>query len=204
MCLSVFLSGFTLLWTLCSSWTWLTISFPLLWKFSAIVSSNIFLDPFLSLLLSGTLIMWISVHLMLPQRSLRLSLFFSGFFFFFPCIQFCVSDFHHSVFQVTYSSSASAMLLLRVPGACKMLLVSSKNEVCFPQFRGNPVIKSCWLSKSVSWGLLISLPDPKVGKLKMGLRIFMKVGELLWYYWSPVCGSPTLQVWYLILSWLYS
>ena len=133
------------------------------------------------------------MHLMLPQRSLRLSLFFSGFFFF-PCIQFCVSDFHHSVFQVTYSSSASAMLLLRVPGACKMLLVSSKNEVCFPQFRGNPVIKSCWLSKSVSWGFLISLSDPKVGKLKTGLRIFMKVGELLWYYWSPVCGSPTLQV----------
>ena len=61
---------------LCSCWTGLTISFPLLGKFSAIISSNFFLGPFLSLLLSGTPIMWILVHLMLPQRSLRLSSFF--------------------------------------------------------------------------------------------------------------------------------
>ena len=28
------------------------------------------------------------------------------------------------------------------------------------------------------------------------------MGELLWYYYSPVCGSPTLKIWDLILSWL--
>ena len=28
------------------------------------------------------------------------------------------------------------------------------------------------------------------------------MGELLWYYCSPVCGSPTRWVWDLILSWL--
>ena len=41
MCLDVFLLGFILPGTLCASWTSLTISFPLLGKFSAIISSNI-------------------------------------------------------------------------------------------------------------------------------------------------------------------
>ena len=33
------------------AWTWLTISFPMLGKFSAIISSNIFSGPFFLLLL---------------------------------------------------------------------------------------------------------------------------------------------------------
>ena len=37
MCLSVFFLGFILPGTLCASWTWLTISFPMLGKFSAII-----------------------------------------------------------------------------------------------------------------------------------------------------------------------
>ena len=41
-CLGVFPLGFILPRTLSASWTWLTISFPLLRKFSAIISSNIF------------------------------------------------------------------------------------------------------------------------------------------------------------------
>ena len=36
----------------CASWTWLTISFPMLGTFSAITSSNIFSGPFYLLLLS--------------------------------------------------------------------------------------------------------------------------------------------------------
>ena len=36
----------------------------------------------------------------------------------------------------------------------------------------------------------------------MGFRTFTTVGELLWYYCFPVCGSHTRQLWYLILSWL--
>ena len=36
----------------------------------------------------------------------------------------------------------------------------------------------------------------------MGFRTFTTVGELLWYC-SPVCGSPTRQIWNLILSWLH-
>ena len=46
MCLDVFLFGFILLGTLCASWTWFTISFSVLGKFSAIITSNIFSGPF--------------------------------------------------------------------------------------------------------------------------------------------------------------
>ena len=46
MCLGVFLLGFILPGTLCTSRTSLTISFPMLGKFSATVSSNIFSGPF--------------------------------------------------------------------------------------------------------------------------------------------------------------
>ena len=45
MCLSVFLFLFILPKILCSSWTWLTISLPILRTFSASISSNIFSGP---------------------------------------------------------------------------------------------------------------------------------------------------------------
>ena len=46
MCLGMFLLGFTLYETLFASWTLVIISFPMLGKFSTIVSSNSFSDPF--------------------------------------------------------------------------------------------------------------------------------------------------------------
>ena len=46
MCLDVFLLGFNLPGTLCAFWTYLTISFLMFRKFSAIISSNIFSGPF--------------------------------------------------------------------------------------------------------------------------------------------------------------
>ena len=95
MCLCVFLLGFILPGTFCTSWTWLTISFPMLGKFSAIISSNIFSSPFSPP--SGTPTRQMLVHLMLSQRSLRLSSFF--FLRLYSC---CGSGFHHSVPQVTY------------------------------------------------------------------------------------------------------
>ena len=49
MCLDVFLLGFILYGTLCTSWTWVTISFSMLGKFSTIISSSIFLRHFLFL-----------------------------------------------------------------------------------------------------------------------------------------------------------
>ena len=46
MCLDVFLLEFFLPGTLCTSWSLLTISFIILWKFLDIIFSNIFLVPF--------------------------------------------------------------------------------------------------------------------------------------------------------------
>ena len=46
MCLGMFLLGFILNGTLCASWTWVTVSSPVLGKFSAFISSNIFSVPF--------------------------------------------------------------------------------------------------------------------------------------------------------------
>ena len=75
MCLGVFLVGFILYGTLCTSWTWVAFSFPTLGKFSTIISSNIFSGPFSLSSPSGTPIMRMLLHLMLPQKSLRLSSF---------------------------------------------------------------------------------------------------------------------------------
>ena len=73
MCLGVFLLGFILCGTLCASWTWVTISFPILGKFSTIISSSIFSDPFFFSSCSGTPIIQMLVRLVLLERSLRLS-----------------------------------------------------------------------------------------------------------------------------------
>ena len=73
MCLGIFLLGFILYGTLCASWTWLTISFSVLGEFSTIISSRIFSYPFSFSSSSGSLIIQMVLHLILSQRSLRLS-----------------------------------------------------------------------------------------------------------------------------------
>ena len=101
VCLGMFLLGFILPGTLCTSWTWVAISFLMLGKFSTIISSNIFSGPF-SLFyfwdLYNANVRAFVLCLLLSQRSLRLSSFVFILFFF---ILFCGSEFHHSVFQVT-------------------------------------------------------------------------------------------------------
>ena len=67
---------------------------------------------------------------------------------------------------------------------------------------GRPIIKSCWPSRPDSLGFPVPLSDPQAGKPDVRFRTFTMVRELLWYYCSPICGSPTRWVWDLILSWL--
>ena len=88
MCLGVFCLGFILFQTLWISWTWMVISFPILGKFSTIISSSIFSWPFFLSSSSGTLMIQMFRQLTLSQRSLRLSSFllilFSSLLYLFP------------------------------------------------------------------------------------------------------------------------
>ena len=51
----------------------------------------------------------------------------------------------------------------------------------------------------ILWEFLLLLSDLQVGKPDVGLRTFTPVGGLLWYNCCPVCESPTLWLWDLIL-----
>ena len=82
MCLIVFLFGLILNGTLYTSWTWMFVSFLKLGKLLAIIFSIMFSALFSLSSSSGTTLMQISVHLMLPQSSLKLSSFFCFSHFF--------------------------------------------------------------------------------------------------------------------------
>ena len=99
MCLGVFLFGFIMYGMLWTSWTWVAITFPMLGRFSTIISSNIFSYPFFFSSSFGTPIIWMLMCLMLSQHSLRL---FSFLFYFFSFILFHLNYFHHSIFQLIY------------------------------------------------------------------------------------------------------
>ena len=88
MCLGVFRLGFILFRTLWVSWTWVIISFPILGKFSAIISWSIFSWSFFLSSSSGTPMTQMLGHLTLSQRSLRLSSFLLVHFCFFPSDSF--------------------------------------------------------------------------------------------------------------------
>ena len=75
VCLGVFCLGFVVFGTLWISWTWVIISFPILRKFSIIISSHIFSWTFFLCSSSGTPMIQMSGHLTLSQRSLRLPSF---------------------------------------------------------------------------------------------------------------------------------
>ena len=89
-------------------WTWVAISFPILGKFSNIISS-IFSCPFFSSSSSGTPMIQMLGHLILSQIFLRLSSFLLIIFFFFP-LCFIFSTILSSTSRIL--SSASVVLLL--------------------------------------------------------------------------------------------
>ena len=108
MCLEVFCLGFILFGTLWVSWTWVAISFPILGKFSTIISSSVFPWPFF-LSSSGTPMIQMLGCLTLSQRSLRLSSFLLIPFSFFLSASF-ISTILSSTSLIR--SSPSVILLL--------------------------------------------------------------------------------------------
>ena len=70
--------------------------------------------------------------------------------------------------------------------------------LCFLQACGCPIIETYFLYDLIPGRFTVPLSDPQAGKVYINLRIFKAVGEHLWYYCIPVCGSPTQQVWGLI------
>ena len=86
MCLVVFHLGFILFGTLWVSWTWVIIPFPILGKFSTIISSSIFSWSFFLSSFSGTPMIQMLERLILSWRSLRLSSFLL------ICFSFFLSD----------------------------------------------------------------------------------------------------------------
>ena len=110
MFLGVFCLGFILIGTLWVSCTWVTMSFPILGKFSTIISSSIFSWSFFLSSSSG----WASYESIVgafnivPEVS-EIVLISFNLFFFFP-LWFIY--FYHSIFYLTYPISASVILLL--------------------------------------------------------------------------------------------
>ena len=108
--LDVFLLGFILYGTLCTSWIWLTISFSMLGKFSTIISSNLFSYSFFFSSFSGTSIIQMLVNLISSQGSLRLS---SVLFILFTL--FCSSEVISNILSYSsliYSSALDILLLI--------------------------------------------------------------------------------------------
>ena len=82
MYLGVLLLGFILSGPLCASWTLLTISFPTLRKFSAIISSNIFSAPFSLSSLSDPYNANVAVFDVIPEVSEAVFISFNSFYIF--------------------------------------------------------------------------------------------------------------------------
>ena len=118
MCLGVFLLGIILYGPHCASWIWASRSFPILGKFLAIISLNIFSVPFSLSPPSGTSIIHMLMCLTLPQSCLWQSLFLFHFF---------------SLFYSTsvISTNLSSTLFIHSSASCILLLVVSNDFFLF-------------------------------------------------------------------------
>ena len=99
MCLGVFPLGFILYGTHCASWTWLTISFSMLRKFSTIISSKIFSYHFFFSFFWDPYNLNVDAFDIVPEVSETILSYLTSFYF----TLFFRSYFYHFVFQLTDS-----------------------------------------------------------------------------------------------------
>ena len=171
-CLSVILFGLILFGTLCSSWTWMSVSSPRLGKTSAIMSSSMFSVPFSLSSPSGTRIMQMLVCLILSQKSLKLSSFFKICFSFFS-----------SAWVV--STALSFSLLFYSPVSSNLLLIPS-SVFLFQLF-----FSSIWFFFIFSNSLLNSSLCSSV-LLPSSLSILTTPCPLIFLMWKHPQCFPTL------------
>ena len=107
--LGVFHLGLILFGTLWVSWTWVIIPFPILGKFSTIISSSIFSWSFFLSSSSEIPMIQILGHLTLSQRSLRLSSFLLILFYFFLSASFISTI----LFSISLILSSASIILVR-------------------------------------------------------------------------------------------
>ena len=103
--------------------------------------------------------------------------------------------------EVGLHYSCGVMLLFSVSW-CMWDFVCALQEWCvsFPYLSGSPMIKSHCPSRSDDQGIPSPLSEPQAGFLDVRCRTFTIMGELLWYFCSPVTYSG---VWDLNSLWLY-
>ena len=105
-------------------------------------------------------------------------------------------------------------------------LVHTRFRLCPPSLKSvscSPMevlwSNSAVLQGQIPWRFPVPLLGPQAGKPDMGIWTFTTVGELLWYYYSPVCGLPTIgygiwfycdcahstiSLWLLLCLWLFN
>ena len=101
------------------------------------------------------------------------------------------------------SGSVSPGVTAPSPGSqCTQYFVCALQEwsLCFPKSCQSSAVKSPQPSKSDSLGIPPPVAGPPGWESDLGLRTFTPVGGLLWYKCSPVCESPTQQLWDLIFT----
>ena len=175
---------------LCASWTWVTVSFPMLEKFLAIVSSKISSGPF-----SLSLFFWDPYNanvsaFTIVQRSLRLLFLF---------ILYCSAAVIYTILtsrphtptphagEPPILAGKSGLVSYKDSDSLSWVLVHTRLCECPPwmEFVSPSPVKFLWLNytglqSQILWGLPL-LPDAHAGEPDVGLRTITPVGELLWY-----------------------
>ena len=113
MCLGMFHLGIILFGTLWVSWTWVIISFPILGKFSTIISTSVFSWSFFLSSSSGIPMIRMLECFLLSWRSLRLSSFLLIHFSFFLSESFIPTILFSVLLTLSSASSYSTVCSLQ-------------------------------------------------------------------------------------------